>query len=289
MRHFLGSDKVSRSMTGQEAPSHIYQRLGITMSASTSNTMEPASFETHPSRYKHIKMTIDGPIAKISLNIQEDEGMREGYQLKLNSYDLSVDIELSDAVNRLRFEHPAVACVVISSSLEGVFSSGANIFMLGNSTHAFKVNFCKFTNETRLGIEDSTENDGQTYIAALNGIASGGGYELALACEKIYLADDRRSAVALPEVPFLGVLPGTGGLTRIVDKRKIRRDRADVFCTLAEGLKGKKAKTWNFVDDVYPLSKFQCRKRPRHRSLYGTRLPSPNGSSQINRPRWLRR
>ena len=201
--------------------------------AGTSNApTELLSFETHPSKYKHIVLEVNGAVARISLNIQEDQGMRNDYQLKLNSYDLSVDIELNDAVNRLRWEHPEVGCVIIGSAQEGIFCSGANIFMLGSSSHAFKVNFCKYTNETRLGIEEATEFDGQTYIASLNGIASGGGYELALACDKIFLVDDRRSAVALPEVPYLGVLPGTGGLTRVVDKRKIRRDRADIFCTI---------------------------------------------------------
>ncbi len=214
------------------------------------------SFETRPERYKHIKVNIEGPIAQLIIRVAEDAGLRPGYELKLNSYDLGVDIELHDAVTRLRFEHPEVSCVVVRSGIDGIFSSGANIFMLGASTHAFKVNFCKYTNETRLGIEDATANSGQTYIAAVNGVCSGGGYELALACEKIYLIDDRRSAVSLPEVPFLGVLPGTGGLTRIVDKRKVPRDKADVFCTVAEGLKGKRAKDWGFVDDVIPSSRF---------------------------------
>ena len=213
-------------------------------------------FETHPTRYKHLGLSIEGGIARVSLNVQEEQGLRDDYVLKLNSYDLSVDIELADVVQRLRFEHPEVACVVVTSALDGVFCSGANIFMLGSSSHAFKVNFCKFTNETRLYIEDATAHSGQTWIAALNGVASGGGYELPLACEEIYLVDDRRSAVALPEVPFLGVLPGTGGLTRVVDKRKVRRDRADVFSTLAEGIKGKKAVQWNLVDGVFPPSRF---------------------------------
>ena len=184
--------------------------------------------------------------------------MRPGYALKLNSYDLGVDIELADAVTRLRFEHPEVSVVVLTSAQEGVFSAGANIFMLGSSTHTFKVNFCRYTNETRLAIEDATACSGQTYVAALNGIASGGGYELALACAQIFLIDDRRSAVALPEVPYLGVLPGTGGLTRVVDKRHVRRDRADVFCTLAEGMKGKRAKAWNLVDEVFAASRFSA-------------------------------
>jgi benzoyl-CoA-dihydrodiol lyase len=223
----------------------------------SASTDLPKSFETHPSKYKHLQLEVKGPLAWLRLNVQENDGLRPGYQLKLNSYDLGVDIELSDAVQRLRFEHPEVACVVVTSAQPGVFSAGANIFMLGTSTHAFKVNFCKYTNETRLAIEDASEHSGQRYIAALNGIASGGGYELPLACEEIYLIDDRKSAVALPEVPYLGVLPGTGGLTRVVDKRKVRKDLADIFVTLAEGVKGKRAQEWGLVDGVYPSSKFQ--------------------------------
>lgn len=214
------------------------------------------SFNTHPDRYKHLKLHVEGPIARIALNVQEDEGLRPGYKLKLNSYDLSVDIELDDAVNRLRFEHPEVSVVCIESAVGGVFCAGANIFMLGQSTHTHKVNFCKFTNETRLNIEEATEKSGQYYVAACNGIAAGGGYELALACSEIHLVDDRNSAVSLPEVPFLGVLPGTGGLTRVVDKRKVRRDRADIFCTVAEGVKGKRALDWGLVDYIHPASAF---------------------------------
>ncbi|MCO4773471.1 MAG: benzoyl-CoA-dihydrodiol lyase [Deltaproteobacteria bacterium] len=228
------------------------------------------SFQTHPDRYKHLMLSVDGPIARISLNVLEEGGLRpDDYTLKLNSYDVGVDIELADAVQRLRFEHPEVACVILTSAISGVFCSGANIFMLGTSAHAFKVNFCKYTNETRLYIEDASENSGQRYIAALNGVASGGGYELPLACEEIYLVDDRRSAVALPEVPFLGVLPGTGGLTRVVDKRKVRRDRADIFSTLAEGIKGKRAVKWNLVDGVYPLSKFDDAIQARASEIAG--------------------
>ena len=226
-----------------------------TMGTPTDTAPPTINFQTHPDNYRHLKLELEGPVARLALNIQE-EGLRDGYVLKLNSYDLGVDIELADAVQRLRFEHPEVKCVIITSAVDGVFSSGANIFMLGCSTHAFKVNFCKFTNETRLYIEDATEHSDQTYIAALNGVASGGGYELPLACKEIYLVDDRRSAVALPEVPFLGVLPGTGGLTRVVDKRMVRRDRADVFSTLAEGIKGKRAVQWGLVDGIYPPSRF---------------------------------
>ena len=230
----------------------------------------PVVFQTHPDRYRHVELSVDGAIARIALNVQEDGGLRpDDYTLKLNSYDTGVDVELCDAVQRLRFEHPEVACVVITSALQGVFCSGANIFMLGSSAHAFKVNFCKYTNETRLSIEDASAHSGQRYIAALNGVASGGGYELPLACEEIYLVDDRRSAVALPEVPFLGVLPGTGGLTRVVDKRKVRRDRADIFSTLAEGIKGRRAVEWGLVDDVFPASSFDDRVLARAQEIAG--------------------
>jgi benzoyl-CoA-dihydrodiol lyase len=191
------------------------------------------------------------------MDVQEDVTLAEGYKLKLNSYDLGVDIELADAIQRLRFEHPQVKAVVITSLKPRIFCAGANIYMLGTSSHAFKVNFCKFTNETRCAIEDDSRHSGRRYIAALNGTASGGGYELAIACDEIYLVDDGNSAISLPEVPLLGVLPGTGGLTRLVDKRKVRRDRADVFSTLAEGLKGKRAKEWGLIDDYFPTSKFQ--------------------------------
>jgi benzoyl-CoA-dihydrodiol lyase len=215
------------------------------------------NFETSPERYKHWKLTFDGPVATLSMDVQEDETLGEGYKLKLNSYDLGVDIELADAVQRLRFEHPEVRCVVVTSLKPRIFCAGANIYMLGTSAHGFKVNFCKFTNETRCAIEDASRNSGQRYVAALNGTASGGGYELAIACDEIYLVDDGNSAVSLPEVPLLGVLPGTGGLTRLVDKRKVRRDRADVFSTLAEGLKAKRAKEWGLIDGHFPTSRFQ--------------------------------
>ncbi|MBA2647153.1 MAG: benzoyl-CoA-dihydrodiol lyase [Pyrinomonadaceae bacterium] len=215
------------------------------------------TFGTTPEQYKHWKLMVDGAVATLSMDVQEDATLGEGYKLKLNSYDLGVDIELADAVERLRFEHPEVRAVVITSLKPRIFCAGANIYMLGTSSHSFKVNFCKFTNETRCAIEDASANSGQRYIAALNGTASGGGYELAIACDEIYLVDDGNSAVSLPEVPLLGVLPGTGGLTRLVDKRKVRRDRADVFSTLAEGLKGKRAKEWGLIDDYFPTSKFQ--------------------------------
>ena len=215
------------------------------------------NFQTSPEQYKHWKLKIDGHVAQLSMDVQEDQTLAEGYKLKLNSYDLGVDIELADAIQRLRFEHPEVRAVVVTSLKPRIFCAGANIYMLGTSSHAFKVNFCKFTNETRCAIEDDSRHSGRRYIAALNGTASGGGYELAIACDEIYLVDDGNSAVSLPEVPLLGVLPGTGGLTRLVDKRKVRRDRADVFSTLAEGLKGKRAKDWGLIDDSFPTSKFQ--------------------------------
>lgn len=214
------------------------------------------TFASSPDNYQHWRFQIDGAIATLTMNVNEEATLFEGYQLKLNSYDLGVDIELADAVERLRFEHPEVRVVVITSLKPRVFCAGANIYMLGASSHAHKVNFCKFTNETRCAIEDASQHSGQRYIAALNGTASGGGYELALACDEIYLVDDGNAAVSLPEVPLLGVLPGTGGLTRLVDKRQVRRDRADVFSTLAEGLKAKRAKEWGLIDGAFATSKF---------------------------------
>jgi benzoyl-CoA-dihydrodiol lyase len=226
----------------------------------TGATHDPAvAFETSPTRYRHWKLTFDGPVATLSMDVQEDAGLSPDYRLKLNSYDLGVDIELADAVQRIRFEHPEVHAVVITSLKERVFCAGANIFMLRGSTHARKVNFCKFTNETRLAIEDASAHSGLKFLAALNGICAGGGYELALACDEIVLVDDGNSAVSLPEAPLLGVLPGTGGLTRVVDKRKVRRDLADVFATVAEGVKGRRAVAWRLVDAVYPTSQFRER------------------------------
>ena len=212
-------------------------------------------FSTDPSRYKHWKLSFDGPVATLTLDVKEDGGIAPGYALKLNSYDLGVDIELYDATQRLRFEHPEVKSVLLTSGKDRVFCAGANITMLGKSSHASKVNFCKFTNETRNGIEDATANSEQTYICVVNGTAAGGGYELALAAEHIMLVDDGSSAVSLPEVPLLAVLPGTGGLTRMVDKRYVRRDRADFFCTLVEGMRGSRAVEWNLVDEIIPRSK----------------------------------
>ena len=217
----------------------------------------PISYQTTPDRYKHWSLAFDGPLATLSMGVDEDGGLKEGYKLKLNSYDLGVDIELHDAVQRIRFEHPEVRTVVITSSRERVFCSGANIFMLGKSTHAWKVNFCKFTNETRNGLEDSSRHSGLKFLAAVNGACAGGGYELAAACDEIVLIDDRSSAVSLPEVPLLGVLPGTGGLTRLTDKRKVRHDLADIFCTTAEGVRGQRAKDWKLVDEVAKPQQFQ--------------------------------
>jgi len=207
-------------------------------------------YQTNPEHYKHITLSFDGEIATLAININEDAGIRPGYKLKLNSYDLGVDIELHDALQRIRFEHPEVRSVVVTSAKDRVFCSGANIFMLGVSTHGWKVNFCKFTNETRNGFEDSSKHDGLKFVAALNGACAGGGYELALACDDIVLVDDRSSAVSLPEVPLLGVLPGTGGLTRVTDKRHVRHDLADIFCTSVEGVRGQKAVDWRLVDVV---------------------------------------
>src|SRR5262244_1181213 len=216
----------------------------------------PVEFRTEPTRYKHWRLAFDGPIATLTMDVREDGGLAPGYELKLNSYDLGVDIELYDAVQRLRFEHPEVRAVVIKSGKDNVFCAGANIRMLGKATHGHKVNFCKYTNETRLAIEDACANSGQAYLAAVKGSCAGGGYELALAADHIMLIDDRRSTVSLPETPLLGVLPGTGGLSRVTDKRKVRRDRADVFCATEEGLRGTKAVEWGLVDEVVPNSKW---------------------------------
>jgi len=228
---------------------------------------EFVDFQTAPGSYRHWKLSIEGRVATLALDEQEDSGIRPGYKLKLNSYDLGVDIELHDALQRIRFEHPEVGCVVVTSAKPRVFSSGANIYMLGLSSHAWKVNFCKFTNETRNGIEDSSAHSGLKFIAACNGSTAGGGYELALACDEIILVDDRSSAVSLPEVPLLGVLPGTGGLTRVTDKRHVRRDLADVFCTTAEGIQGQRAKEWGLVDAVVKPQDFPSYVKNRAHAL----------------------
>src|SRR5580700_4403126 len=224
-------------------------------------------YQTDPAAYKHWRVSYDSAAATLTLDVREDAGIRPGYKLKLNSYDLGVDIELHDALQRIRFEHPEVRCVVITSSKPRVFCSGANIYMLGLSSHAWKVNFCKFTNETRNGIEDASRHSGLKFIAACNGSTAGGGYELALACDEIVLVDDRSSAVSLPEVPLLGVLPGTGGLTRVTDKRKVRRDLADVFCTTPEGVQGQRAKDWGLVDAVVKPQEFEAHVKSRALAL----------------------
>ncbi|CAN7613645.1 benzoyl-CoA-dihydrodiol lyase [Acidovorax sp. NO-1] len=213
-------------------------------------------YRTDPSQYRHWTLSVDGPVARLALDIAEDGGLRPGYKLKLNSYDLGVDIELHDALNRVRFEHPQVKSVIVTSGKDRIFCSGANIFMLGLSSHAWKVNFCKFTNETRNGIEDSSQHEGIKFLAAVNGACAGGGYELALACDEIVLVDDRSSSVSLPEVPLLGVLPGTGGLTRVTDKRKVRHDLADIFCTSVEGVRGQRAVDWRLVDAIAKPAQF---------------------------------
>jgi benzoyl-CoA-dihydrodiol lyase len=235
--------------------------------AETTTPHAPVDFRTDPARYKHWTLAFDGPVATLTMDVQEDGGLRPGYELKLNSYDLGVDIELYDALQRLRFEHPEVGAVVVTSGKDRVFCAGANIRMLGQSSHGWKVNFCKFTNETRNAIEEASAESGQTWLTAVNGPCAGGGYELALATEWIVMADDANTAVSLPEVPLLAVLPGTGGLTRLVDKRKVRRDRADFFCTTEEGVKGKRAVEWGLVDEVVPRTRLAEAARERARQL----------------------
>ncbi len=224
-------------------------------------------YRTDPTQYRHWKLSVEGSVARLSLDIAEDGGIRPGYKLKLNSYDLGVDIELHDALNRVRFEHPEVRSVIVTSAKDRIFCSGANIFMLGVSSHAWKVNFCKFTNETRNGIEDSSKHSGLKFLAAVNGACAGGGYELALACDEIYLVDDRSSSVSLPEVPLLGVLPGTGGLTRVTDKRHVRHDLADIFCTSVEGVRGQRAVEWRLVDAVAKPAQFGAAVQDRAAKL----------------------
>lgn len=239
------------------------------MSPALQDQQPPAvvDYQTEPSRYRHWKLSFEGEVATLAADFDENGGLRPGYKLKLNSYDLGVDIELSDAINRIRFEHPEVRTVVVTSAKDRVFCSGANIFMLGVSSHAWKVNFCKFTNETRNGLEDSSRHSGLKFLAAVNGACAGGGYELALACDEILLVDDRSSAVSLPEVPLLGVLPGTGGLTRVTDKRHVRHDLADIFCTSVEGVRGQRAKDWRLVDDIAKPAAFAAKVQERAREL----------------------
>ena len=250
MQYNAGSQPISSQDTPQDTP-----------------TLPVIDFRTDPARYKHWKLAIDGAVATLTMDVSETGGLVPGYELKMNSYDLGVDIELADAVQRLRFEHPSVKVVVMRSGKDKTFCAGANIRMLAQSTHAHKVNFCKFTNETRNGIEDSSQASSQKYLCAVSGTAAGGGYELALACDHIMLIDDRASAVSLPETPLLAVLPGTGGITRVTDKRKVRRDRADVFCTLEEGVRGKKAVDWRLVDEVVPKSQWEAKVAERAKAL----------------------
>jgi benzoyl-CoA-dihydrodiol lyase len=240
----------------------------------------PVDYQTRPELYKHWSMSFEGPVATLTMAIDEDAGLREGYKLKLNSYDLGVDVELADAVQRIRFEHPEVRTVIVTSGRDRVFCSGANIFMLGKSSHAWKVNFCKFTNETRNGLEDSSRHSGLKFLAAVNGSCAGGGYELAAACDEIILVDDRSSSVSLPEVPLLGVLPGTGGLTRLTDKRHVRHDHADIFCTTSEGIRGQKAKDWKLVDEVVKTQAFGQRVQERAREL-ATQSDRPAGAKGV--------
>jgi benzoyl-CoA-dihydrodiol lyase len=237
-------------------------------------------YRTEPSQYRHWKLSAEGALARLTLDVAEDSGIRPGYKLKLNSYDLGVDVELADALNRIRFEHPEVRSVIVTSAKDRVFCSGANIFMLGVSSHAWKVNFCKFTNETRNGIEDTSQHSGIKFVAAVNGACAGGGYELALACDEIVLVDDRSSSVSLPEVPLLGVLPGTGGLTRVTDKRKVRHDLADIFCTSVEGVRGQRAVEWRLVDAIAKPAQFAAAVHERAEKLAAT-SPRPSGAKGI--------
>jgi benzoyl-CoA-dihydrodiol lyase len=246
----------------------------------TAVTPAPVDYRTEPSQYRHWKLSVEGPLARLTLDIAEDAGIRPGYKLKLNSYDLGVDIELADALNRVRFEHPEVRSVIVTSARDRVFCSGANIFMLGVSSHAWKVNFCKFTNETRNGIEDTSTHSGIKFVAAVNGACAGGGYELALACDEIVLVDDRSSSVSLPEVPLLGVLPGTGGLTRVTDKRKVRHDLADIFCTSVEGVRGQRAVEWRLVDAVAKPAQFAAVVHERAAKL-AQGSPRPAGAKGV--------
>src|SRR4030088_2798834 len=248
------------------------------------NGAKHIDFQTDPQRYRHWKLDVAGDVATLTMDVDENSGLFEGYQLKLNSYDLGVDIELADAVQRLRFEYPQVKVVLLRSAKNRVFCAGANIRMLAGATHAHKVNFCKFTNETRNGLEDSSENSGQRFVTVINGTAAGGGYELALATDHIILADDGSAAVALPEVPLLAVLPGTGGLTRVVDKRKVRRDHADFFCTIEEGIKGKRAVAWRLVDEIVSNSKLEAKVAERAKEFAAASKRNGNGKGILLTP-----
>src|ERR1051325_3823392 len=249
-----------------------------------SNGTGRIDFATDPSRYRHWKLSVEGDVATLLMDVDENAPLFEGYQLKLNSYDLGVDIELADVLERLRFEQPQVRVILLRSAKPKVFCAGANIRMLAGATHAHKVNFCKFTNETRNGLEDSSENSGQRFISVVNGTAAGGGYELALATDHIILADDGAAAVALPEVPLLAVLPGTGGLTRVVDKRKVRRDHADYFCTIEEGIKGKRAVQWRLVDEIVPNSKLEAKVAERAKQFAAASTRNGNGKAIVLAP-----
>ena len=257
--------------------------MSAVLEPASSEPRAPVTYDTHPDRYVHWRLGFDGPVATLSMDVNEEKGIKPGYRLKLNSYDLGVDIELHDALQRIRFEHPEVKCVVLTSARERMFCSGANIYMLGLSSHAWKVNFCKFTNETRNGMEDSSRHEGLKFLAAVNGTVAGGGYELALACDEILMIDDRSSTVSLPEVPLLGVLPGTGGLTRLTDKRRVRRDLADVFCSTAEGVRADRAQQWNLVDRIAKPQQFKQAIAERAAALaaHSTRPGSGKGVTLI--------
>ena len=254
--------------------------MSAVLEPASSEPRIPITYDTHPDRYAHWRLAFDGEVATLSMDVNEEKGIRPGYRLKLNSYDLGVDIELYDALQRIRFEHPEVKCVVLTSARERMFCSGANIYMLGLASHAWKVNFCKFTNETRNGMEDSSRNGGLKFLAAVNGSVAGGGYELALACDEILMIDDRSSTVSLPEVPLLGVLPGTGGLTRLTDKRRVRRDLADVFCSTAEGVRADRAQQWNLVDRIAKPQQFKQTVAERAAAL-ATRSRRPGSGHGI--------
>src|SRR5437763_10748104 len=254
--------------------------MDATLAVDSEKQTQFVEFQTDPSRYQHWQLRFDGSIAILMMDTKEDGGIRPGYKLKLNSYDLGVDIELHDALQRIRFEHPEIRVVVLTSAKQRVFCSGANIYMLGSSSHAWKVNFCKFTNETRNGIEDASRNSGMKFVAACNGTTAGGGYELALACDEIILIDDRSSAVSLPELPLLGVLPGTGGLTRLTDKRKVRRDHADIFCTLVEGVRASRAKEWRLIDDYAKPQQFVAKVR-EHATALAAQSERPHGAKGV--------
>ncbi len=257
--------------------------MSAVLEPASSEPRAPVTYDTHPDRYVHWRLAFDGPVATLSMDVNEEKGIKPGYRLKLNSYDLGVDIELHDALQRIRFEHPEVKCVVLTSARERMFCSGANIYMLGLSSHAWKVNFCRFTNETRNGMEDSSRHEGLKFLAAVNGTVAGGGYELALACDEILMIDDRSSTVSLPEVPLLGVLPGTGGLTRLTDKRRVRRDLADVFCSTAEGVRADRAQQWNLVDRIAKPQQFKQTIAERAAALaaHSTRPGSGKGVTLI--------